>query len=229
MVPSLTLPIFNPGNQTYATLTTPSIPIFVDGDPTAAPKPTSGTELGARDVTGNTRGLAAKLDSPRLRSSLDAPTPPLRRGSLFILMLLAPPILFGLALLTDAVRGRLGRETPASRLRRAAREAHVRLDDARTAATAGDAAEACSRIHETILAFGSEKTGVAIRGLTVDETRAALGDCGVPEDLVDRLVAELEHCEFARFAPGAQDPQEVSAALDRAGQILSDLEAWEST
>ena len=228
-VPALSLPIFNPATKAYATLNAPAIPIFVDGDPTAAPRPPSGAVPPPSDPTGNTRGLAAKLDSPKLSSTLEPPAPPLRRRPLFLLLLLAPPLLFGLALLTDAVRGRLGRETPASRLRQAAREAHVRLGSAREAAEAGQAAEACSRIHETLLSFGTEKTKVAIRGLTMEETRAALLDCGVPEDLVDRLVQELEHCDFARFAPGAQDPEAISAALDRADQILSDLEAWEAT
>jgi hypothetical protein len=134
--------------------------------------------------------------------------------------------LFGAALLAEAMIARMRKETPASKRKRAARHAHGRLQVAEEAAHAGDALRAYAEISEAITAFASDKSGVALRGLTMDDARQALADRGAPDDLIERMVTELEHCDFARFAPGGQDAAAVSGALERAGEILSAIEAW---
>ena len=51
--------------------------------------------------------------------------------------------------------------------------------------------------------------------------RARLQQKNVSEPLIEQLLAELDNCDFARFAPGADRKAEADAALSRAEQILT--------
>jgi hypothetical protein len=58
-----------------------------------------------------------------------------------------------------------------------------------------------------------------------EQMRGALIAVGYSPELVERLVVELENCDFARFAPGADADDKMTAALERSAVILNEMEA----
>jgi len=225
-IPALELPVFSPKKGTYETLRTRSIRLIVDGDPQAAP--TAPTAIATEPSTPTRAGGVprAKLRPLRYRSKLESRSPPLSTTPLYAGLIAAPPLLFLFLLLLEGLLARARRETPTSERKKAARAAHARLATARHAADDGDATKAYGEIQETLYAFTTERTGVPVRGLTMDEARGHLSKRGMNTDLIDRIISELEHCDFARFAPGGKDAATVSEALERASTILAELEAF---
>lgn len=229
-IPSFSLPVFSPTKEAYEVLTTSSIRIMVDGDPQLAPTARSPTPSASASPQPAPGGIPrAKLQPLRYRSALVDRAPPLATRPIFAALLGAPPLLFLLFLLGEGLIARTKRETPTSKRKKAARAAHARLAAARAAAAEGDAAKAYAEIAETLYAFASERAQCPIRGMTLTEAKHALGERGAPQALVDQLIAELEHCDFARFAPGGLDAATVAEALERGSAVLSALEAWSPT
>jgi hypothetical protein len=70
----------------------------------------------------------------------------------------------------------------------------------------------------------SGKLGLPVTGLSRDELRTQLVAAGVAADLAERTIAELEECDRARFAPGGVDREDMRAALERAGEIIVQIE-----
>jgi hypothetical protein len=79
-------------------------------------------------------------------------------------------------------------------------------------------------IDRVLREFLSGKLGRPVTGLSRDELRSHLGTAGLPAELVDRTIAALEECDRARFTPGGSSESEMRAALDRAGEVILQIE-----
>jgi len=64
----------------------------------------------------------------------------------------------------------------------------------------------------------------------MDDVRARAGELGLTSADADKLVAALEECDRARFAPGSvpSDDAALGAALDRAAELAAQIEAERS-
>ena len=120
----------------------------------------------------------------------------------------------------------LSKETESSLRKKIDQATQQRLVAAAQAATSNQPEQAYVEIHEALISFGSEVSGTNIRGQTNDEIRVTLSNLGMNEPLIERLVQELENCDFARFAPGAREATAVNEALERAQNIISELKSW---
>ena len=67
--------------------------------------------------------------------------------------------------------------------------------------------------------------GMKCESFTMDELRRVLVERGFDEELAREAAGELEKCDYARFAPQAQGPGEMKAALRRVRTLLSAIEA----
>ena len=78
-------------------------------------------------------------------------------------------------------------------------------------------------IRETL----SHRLGVTVAGLRMDELRARLATSGLAATDSEQVVATLEECDQARFAPGSVPGDDValSAAIDRAERLVAAIEA----
>ena len=82
-----------------------------------------------------------------------------------------------------------------------------------------------SEIAKILRDYVSDRKEVALLGLTNDSMRAALrASAGYSDELVERLVAELEACDFARFAPKAGPGDQLADTLKRCEELLTALE-----
>ena len=65
--------------------------------------------------------------------------------------------------------------------------------------------------------------GEAVGSLTHDALRRQLRARGMEEELVRRLVDELDGCDFARFSSAGGTPEEMQQALGRGEALLDRL------
>ena len=63
-----------------------------------------------------------------------------------------------------------------------------------------------------------------VSGLRMDELRDLLLQRGMPTGEADRIIAALERCDLARFAPATADAgaarEQMTAALDGAAELI---------
>ncbi|GMV41806.1 MAG: hypothetical protein AMXMBFR64_35220 [Myxococcales bacterium] len=112
----------------------------------------------------------------------------------------------------------------ALRTRRALTAARAQLRAAEAHMKQGNVREVFSATSAALLQFVEDRFGVAAQGLTHDALRIRLLEAGVPDALAAELVAELENCDFARFAPASTRGDEMRQALERAGRLLGDID-----
>jgi len=110
------------------------------------------------------------------------------------------------------------------RAKRALGTGRKRLRSAEALAEQGKHTECYGEIARTLREYVSNRLGVGLTGLTNAQTHEKLGAIGLSADVIDGLIAELESCDFARFAPSAMDGVSVTEALKRADTILAALE-----
>ena len=82
-----------------------------------------------------------------------------------------------------------------------------------------------ARLQKIIVSFLEDKLEAPVAGDTMSELDIRLADRGIDKELAARTVAELEACDFARFAKSAGDNDERSEALNRVRDLISTLGA----
>ena len=100
-------------------------------------------------------------------------------------------------------RRRLEKDTGYARRRRSGGALSGRLREARRRASDGDGFHAA--LQEAVVTFIADQADLPAPGLTPDRCRTELEDRGLGTDLVDRVAAVLERCEFGRYSPAASD------------------------
>jgi hypothetical protein len=217
-IPAFDLTIFDPEAGEYQRLTTESIRIAVEGDPTTDVPRTIGPDVAEPPPEKIARSSLKPL---RFRSRLSSSEEAVWRRPELAAMLAGPPLLFLLAIALEVMIARARRDTPTSRKRAASRRARERLSAARSEAEAGRTAQAFGELREAILELGTNKTGVALRGLTLEQIEVELKSRGADDALRRDLIAELEAADHARFGMGAKPTD-----LERWADLLERLDTW---
>lgn len=148
----------------------------------------------------------------------------LYRTPFFLWLLGVPPVALALAGLVSWARERLAEDTAGARRRRVRRMVRRRLGAAEEHRAAGRAAALFIEIDRVLREVLAARLGRPVAGLRMDELRGRLLERGMPQELGDRVIGELEACDQARFAPGSVDSEDLGAALDRAGELILAIE-----
>lgn len=215
-IPSLTLPVFDPGRGDYQRLSTPSIPILVQGTPERV------ATVSAAQPEPEVQPL--KLRPVHVRADILAWTAPPYRDRLFWAGLAGPPLLFMLLLLFERVWARTQHITPAHERKAVARDAKVRLQEARDKASAGNMAEAYAAFVDALFTLGSQRMQVSLQGLTTEQVCEEFANHGVTEAVVAQLEKELKTADYARFASGALENLDTEAVLSNWETLLAAVE-----
>ncbi len=218
-VPALSLPIYDPGRKGYERLSTPSIAIVVNGEPVAAPAiQAAPTKAEPKEV---------KLQPLHVRADVSAWSPPPFVTRPFFVALALPPLLFVLLLLGEWGWARAQRQTSAHVRRAVARDAKSRLQHAKQEADAGHLDKAYAAFVDALLTLGSERTQVALQGMTTEQVCETLAAHGASAATVQQVQEQLQTADYARFASGAVAGLQASTVLATWGDILSEVEALE--
>ncbi len=112
------------------------------------------------------------------------------------------------------------------RHRRAARLAEQRLKKARLLLAAGNASAFHAEVEHSLWQYAEDKFGIGKAERNKEMLKATLPEKGLSASVVSALVAVMEECEFARFAPdasGSRDEQILEQALAAINRIENEL------
>ena len=212
--PAVTLSFFDPATERFETRSALGGPLEVTGE----------------KVTGRSNAAALSGEDVRPifgddRAKLEAGAhEPLSSSPLYWALLGVPLFAF----LGVEVRWRLGERDRRRPGQRAARGAYAnakkRLRAAEQALRDRLVKDFYGQISRTLIGYLEERANLPATGMTHDELRHASRDAGYGADLVDRLVVEMENCDFARFAPHGSAADKMRETLDRASALLKELD-----
>ncbi|HVR64817.1 MAG TPA: BatD family protein [Polyangia bacterium] len=233
MLTSLTLPYFDPEAKAYAVAKTDPLRLEVTGDAAVAGHAGTAGGAGGPAQSPSAGAPAENVIGAEIRP-IRAPATLKRdlgttfyRSSGFRALLLLPPLGFGATVLVARLRERLGGNTERTRRRRARQLVRRRLSAAEQHRDAGRAGDLYIEIERVLRDLLAARLGCSVTGLRMDELGALLRARGLPDETVARVVAELEECDLARFAPGSGGGggrERMSASLDRAAELIEVIE-----
>jgi hypothetical protein len=223
-VPPLALETFDPAARRYETVRSQPIEIAVTGEAGSNAVPSGGAPAGSAGVenvvAGNIRPIHARgsLSGERGAAFL--------HSAAFTATVVTPPLALAMLALFGRVRERLGRDSRRTRQRRLRTMARRRLRTAEAHRAAGRAGDFYLEIDRVLREALSERLSTELGGLRLDELGTLLRARGLPDGETSGVVAVLEACDEARFAPGgaAADPAALSATLARAGELIDAIE-----
>jgi len=146
-------------------------------------------------------------------------------GSPRLLILIAAPLLLNAGLFM-AVRRRekLTGSEALVRRRRARRMARRRLSRARGHLSREKARDFYQELASALTTYLADKIGIPASGLTYDRIEELLEQREVEPFLRARFRRCLESCDFARFAPAASEPGEMTRAFEEVEAVVEALE-----
>lgn len=211
-VPPIELHFFDPEAATYGAATTPALTFTATG----ASRP-SQPAIEPRDTS---PAPATSTFGPlRMYSALDRGDTPWRERGWFAWLLGIPPALFVLVLLAAGVtRRREERDATAGAVqRKLGRSAHDALQ-------ANDPRTFYDRIVASITHALDARLGVPVGGLPHAALRTRLVAEGFDDDLVGRVINELEGADFARFAASGVSTDEMERCRKRTAAIIERIQ-----
>ena len=220
-IPALTFNYFDPETSKYRTIATQPISLNVLKTESYAADPE--VHYGGPNMT---IGSEAR-DIRYIKTDLGKVTHPghlILREPLYIAVNAAPVLLFVGSVLMRRRREKLAGDIGYARSRRASREAHRRLSQARKLATVATAGDFYSESSRALLSFIADKLNISPHGLTSDRIKALLAEKKADPALIDGTAAFLQKCDFARFAPSAATQAEIDKALGEAESVMVRME-----
>lgn len=142
----------------------------------------------------------------------------------FWLFALLPLVAIGGALTLRRHRDRLEGDVAYARGRRAGKVARKRLARARGILDSDDARDFYAEVARALRGLVADRLNLAEAGLQTAELDQALAESGIEPDLRVRLVECLEECDRQRFAPPDADPAARARFLDRAAEVMTELD-----
>ena len=109
--------------------------------------------------------------------------------------------------------------------RRAAKLASSRLKTARVYLKKNLHTAFYEELHRAMLGYASDKLLLDVSQLSRDGMKAALLEGGAREEAVEGFLAQLDACEYARYAPGGDTSASMREQYDATVRALSDIDA----
>jgi len=207
-IPPLAIDFFDPETRAYDVASTPALAFTSSGSTTR-----SGSAI--EPVEPQPAPSAATFGPIRVYSALTRGQTPLRGRAWFPWFLSLPPIFFVLVLLAAAVaRGRERRSATVGAVQRKL------IRSAETALHADDPRLFYDRIVASITHALDSRLGEPVSGLPHAALRTRLLTERFDDDLVRRLINELEGADFARFAASGVSKDEMQRCLQRTVAIV---------
>jgi hypothetical protein len=203
VLPALGLDTFDPASHRYARAETKPMTLTATGDGAAAVPGAPASSATKAGGAFNENVIAGEIRPVHARAPLrrDLGTTFFRtRGFEFLLVL--PPLGLVLAVAGFRLRDRLTQDTGSRRRRRARQKVRAHLSAADRHRLRGEAGAFFIEIDRVIREALTSRLGHPVKGLRMDELRALLAARGLPVKEIDRVIALLEECDKARFAPG---------------------------
>jgi hypothetical protein len=211
-LPAVTMSYFDPSSGTYKTVGSAARRIVATGE-------------GLVDVGGapkNIIGIGKQslgyiiTDFPRSDSRID-----LAGSALFWFLQILPVAGIVAAIFYRAHTKKLLSDRGYARRAGAGRRLRSIFKNAATLKAEGDMPGFYSALYGAVVGFVADRLNLEKAGLTIEELRT---HPAIPGEIKDELLAFLESCQNARFAPGGAANNHAEGMLDQAGILVNQLE-----
>jgi hypothetical protein len=211
-VPPIELDYFDPTVQRYGSATTPAL-TFTSTGAAKAPSPALEPADARPKPTVETFGPIS------MYSALSRGPIPVRERGWFAWLLALPALLFVLVVLGGSIsRHREQRSTTPGAVQRKL------LRSARRALESDDPREFYDRVVASITHALDSRLREAVGGLPHAQLRARLIAEGFDDNLVQRVINELEGADFARFAAWGVSKEEMERCFERSAAIIERIQ-----
>ncbi len=143
---------------------------------------------------------------------------------LFILFLVAPPLLFGATFVYRKRMEKVYGDLPSLRFERAGKEASKRLKRANALLSQGNAQEYNAEILRAVTGYLEHKLRIQKSSLGMEDVVRRLEQHSVSADTLGILQDVIERAEYARYAPGGDSADVRRDLLERADTVLRAIE-----
>jgi hypothetical protein len=214
-IPPIELEYFDPNAQRYGSASTPAL-TFTSTGAAKAPSPS------LEPADARPKPTVEAFGPISMYSALSRGSIPIRERAWFAWLLALPPLLFVLVVLGGSIsRNREQRSnTPGAVQRRL-------LRSARRALESDDPREFYDRIVASITHALDSRLREAVGGFPHAQLRARLIAEGFDDDLVQRVINELEGADFARFAAWGVNREEMERCFERSAAIIERIQRTE--
>lgn len=219
--------VFDPASGTYSVARAEALTLTAAGSGPPVPEPSQTPDEETRD-DGDDEARAS-FGPVRTQSELARSPMVLSEQAWFFGTLALGPLALLFGLLVQGRRRQLERDDPKAAPKRARKAAKKRLLEAQAHADADEPGPFYAAIASALKQVLEAKLGRAVGSLTHPELLRVLDERGMNEALRDRVVDELEGCDFARFSAVGVTASEMQDCLGRAGGLLTELSKFEPT
>jgi len=211
-VPSIDLHFFDPDTEEYGSASTDALTFTSHGAAKLS-------QPAIEPVDAGPKPSGAIFGPIRMYSALTRDETPIRDERWFPWLLALPPILFALFILgAGAARRRDQRSATAGAVQRQL------LRSAEDALQANDPRSFYDRIVASVTHALDSRLGEPVGGLPHAALRIRLGSEGFDDDLVQRVINELEGADFARFAASGVSQDEMERCRQRTAAIVERIQ-----
>ncbi|MCX7045891.1 MAG: BatD family protein [Candidatus Sumerlaeota bacterium] len=230
VIPPVVYSFFNPRTARYESAQSNPIPIKVEVDPNRKQSlniVSAPSGINPANAPGKGSSVRMLTDLPPLKPGLDlqfhAPET-VYDNWLFWGANVIPLAALGLALVLGARRQRMATDEAFARSSTAKERASKRLKGAAAALKQNDMLAFYAEAARALRGLVADRCALAAAGATNEELRAAVAARANSEGhaLGERLVAFLEACDAARYAPGS--PETSAERWEEAKQLVKELE-----
>jgi hypothetical protein len=216
-IPALKFSFFDPFNKAYRTLQTRPqiIRVAASGPQEAA----SGIDQ-RREVN----IVAGAFKPIRFESSLKSYGQPFYQNIVFRTIVVALPSFYLLLLLVGFFRSSMRFDSRRSRMKRARDRSLRHMKNATKLVVTDQADEFFAELKHALLDSIQARCDVATQGLTFAEISNHMGKANISAEETQKVLAEIENCDFGRFAPAISRQEEMQAALERVRRVMKNLE-----
>jgi hypothetical protein len=211
-VPGFVVDVFDAESGSYRTVRTNALTLAAKGAVAAEPSDTKADEP-----------LGVRFGPARPESELRRRALPLHQRTLYWPSVLCAPLLLLALAVRQLVHKQRAKRRAESRETIALREVSQRVEQARDAASQGDAQGALRLLTSALKSTLEVRLGEPVGGLTLRALEAQLRERALDPKLVERAIAQLSALERARFDPAAQGALELSRAVDGVRALTGEL------
>lgn len=221
-IPAISYSWFNPSKKKYEVKTEGPWKIQVskgDGVTSYTPSAPSYTPAAKEEI----EDLGRDIRYIHTVGTVSATNDPLYRSAAFWILLIAPAALY--ACLIPFVRFRRKRSGDAALMRKAKARKNLKryTEEAKSALKKGDGKVFYAALENGLVGYLSDLSNLEFRGMTRDQVRKNLDTLGVSAENSQKVLAWMEECSFARFAPSSSDGA-YDAALKKFEALCDSLE-----
>lgn len=215
VIPSFTIPYFDPETGSYGEMRSDPITIRVTGSVSPAVSSVPTSRFPANDVA----ALHDEVDKWRRAGGQ-----PLYRMTWTYVFLVVPMIaLAGLFLYRKRIE-KMATDERYARSRRAHPAARKHLKQAEALLARGEGRELYEEIVRAVLGFVGDRLHIAPQGMTSARLATTLRSLGIPGDLAEGVVALALEADAARFSPEAPDLTMMNDVIERAAGLIAGLD-----